>query len=417
MKHPLGYSKYLFPLVVWCVLMIACLPVQAKPTRLLGKFDCRAWVVLDCDSGRVLDAHKAWAELPCASLTKLMTALVAYDKLEPSRVYVVKQADVVRQPITLGLRPKDEVKEGDLLRAMLLASANDAALAVADAAFGSVPACVEAMNQRAIALGLKHTHFVNPHGLYAPEHYSCAWDLAQLACKVLEVPKLAATCRLREWTFDFHGKPKRLINRNRLLKSYPYALGLKTGYLKQAGKCLAAAAERDDWRLVVILLNCPQRFAAAKAVFEYYFSHYELVKPVQAYRQVAVVQVKGGRRKRVGLAAHKDLVLHVPREVAGKLQLALEAAPLEAPVAEGQPAGKLLVLAPTGEVVGQSFLYTLAAVPAVNRFKQAAVLSGVLILCLGVGLGCYKVAKGIAASRNRLAPEGRGTDKSGPGAR
>ncbi len=220
--------------------------------------------------GRVLWERAASAPRRPASLTKMMTALVVLESgFRADAMVEVSAAAASESGTKLGLKPGDRVAAGDLLDSMLVASANDACLALAQHTAGTTKAFVVAMNARARALGLRETHFVEPCGHDRAGQRSSARDLLRLAEAALEIPAFARAVALERVTVrTAAGRGLAVETSNKLLGSLPGAKGVKTGYTAKAGKCVVALAERDGHRVLVVLLDAPDRWWTAAALIE-----------------------------------------------------------------------------------------------------------------------------------------------------
>ena len=233
----------------------------------------RAAAMQDVASGALLWQKEGDTPLPMASVTKLMTALVALETLAPDDVVTIPPQALNIAPgyVRMGLQAGQKVQVRTLLYGALLPSGNDAALALAWAAAGSEQAFVDKMNAHATAWGLTHTHFVNPHGIDAPGHESSARDLAQLARRALQNPLIAqivATPSISIQGFELH-------NTNQLLGQYPGAYGVKTGTTDAAGQVLIAAARRSgQGDVITVVLHSPDRYAESEALLDAYFRHW-----------------------------------------------------------------------------------------------------------------------------------------------
>jgi serine-type D-Ala-D-Ala carboxypeptidase (penicillin-binding protein 5/6) len=248
-------------------------PVELVPGPAAGRpagVHARAAIVVDGTTGRVLWRHHAHRPLPIASLTKLMTALAATGgKLDAS--FPVTRAMTGVPGYTLGLRAGDRVTERRMLAAALIASANDAANALAVHRSGSVARFVRRMNARARALGLSDTRYSNPSGIVDTGNHSSAWDQATLSLRVLDQPLLRRMVAAKSFTA---GPTASYISRNRLLWDYRGAMGIKTGETTAAGNCIAAAARRRSRSVVVVLLNVRgDEFATAGRLLDWGFRH------------------------------------------------------------------------------------------------------------------------------------------------
>jgi D-alanyl-D-alanine carboxypeptidase (penicillin-binding protein 5/6) len=244
----------------------------ADVVRVRFKRQPRAGLLFDLDSGRVLWRRSPTRVLPIASLTKMMTALLVDDRVpKGAKVKVTKEA-LAYQGSGVGLLPKGKsVGVGAMLHGLLLPSGNDAAIALAQRAAGTVPRFVSAMNERARAMGLACTRFSSPSGFVDQGNRSCAADLAALARAVLRRPRLAAIVRRRQAVLPFpiKGGKLYLYNNNPLLRlGYRGTTGVKTGYTDAAGHCLVASARRGSTRLGVVLLHSPDTGAQATRLLD-----------------------------------------------------------------------------------------------------------------------------------------------------
>lgn len=224
--------------------------------------------------GRVVWERAADVPRAPASLTKIMTALVILDRdFDAAETATVSPRAAAASGARLGLRAGQRWTVGDLLTAMLVRSANDACLALAEHAAGDVDTFVARMNERAAALNLRSTHFTNPCGFDATGHRSSARDLWQLTAVALEHPAFAHAVRQERARVRATGGPWiELNNSNALLGRLPGAIGVKTGFTHEAGKCVAAAAERSGVRVLAVLLDSEDRWWAAAALIERAFA-------------------------------------------------------------------------------------------------------------------------------------------------
>jgi D-alanyl-D-alanine carboxypeptidase (penicillin-binding protein 5/6) len=227
-----------------------------------------AGIVVDAGSGRVLWSHRPHARRAIASLTKLMTALLS-ERGGINRRFVVTPAMTGETGFTIGLHAGSKVSVHDMLAAMLIASANDAADALAVHTAGSVKAFVRQMNHEARRLKLSDTHYSNPSGIVDAGNHSSAWDVADLARQVLAVGPLR---RLVASKFYRPASGAPYVNRNELLWTYPDAGGIKTGQTTLAGNCLAASATRGGHTLIAVELGAGgSEFATASRLLNWGF--------------------------------------------------------------------------------------------------------------------------------------------------
>jgi D-alanyl-D-alanine carboxypeptidase (penicillin-binding protein 5/6) len=256
----------------------APVPAPLRPMSAAGAARVRirgvragAGVLLDNASGSVLWAHDAHRPLPIASLTKLMTALVALpEQASLDRKFVVTPAMLGVPGYTLGLRAGRRVTARQMLAAALIASANDAANVLAVHRSGSVAAFVRAMNAAATRFGLSETRYSNPSGIFDAGNHSSAWDVADLSRRVLQQPFLRSLVGERA----YQAGAAVYVNRNRLLWTYTGAIGIKTGSTTAAGNCLAVAARRRGRTVIGVLLHVHgDAFAAASRLLDWGFRH------------------------------------------------------------------------------------------------------------------------------------------------
>ncbi len=244
-----------------------------------GELSAASALLMDADTGAILFARNARERRPPASITKIMTALLILEDGRLDDRVVITERATGASGSGLGLKRGQRITLRDLLWAMLLRSANDAALAAAQHVGGTEERFVARMNAKAISLGMEGTHFTNPHGLDDPDHYSTSYDLALLARQGLRNPTFAQMVQTREARLSIQTGPNgRVVKRrllrthNRLLGQFFGADGVKTGYTEQAGRCLVASATRGEHQLIVVLLNDDHRWTEGAALLEYGFA-------------------------------------------------------------------------------------------------------------------------------------------------
>jgi len=230
-----------------------------------------AAILADLDTERILLDVNAHRRLPPASTTKIMTALLALERTQLDEVVVVPDK-VQTEGVNIGLVPGERITLETLLYGLLLASGNDAAITIAEHVGDSVDKFVALMNARAAELGLHDTHFTNPHGLDAPDHYSSAYDLFLLTKTALANPTFAHMVATPAIAIG----GRTFVNRNQLLgpNGYPGADGVKTGTTPAAGQCLVASVSRDGHRALAVVLGSGDRYTDAKVLFDHYFAYY-----------------------------------------------------------------------------------------------------------------------------------------------
>ena len=320
---------------------------------------CAAAVLIDEDSGTVLYEKNADERRPVASITKVMTLLLTFEALQAGKIALGDIVPVSEHAYHMGgsqiwLEPGEQLTLQEMLKAICISSANDAAVAVAEFVAGSEPAFVDAMNARAAALGMTATHFANACGLDEEGHLSSARDVAVMSREMLlHHPEVREYCTV--WMDTLRGGRTQLVNTNKLLKSYPGITGLKTGTTGKAGVCITASAERDGLRLIAGVLGASsgkERFEAAKTLLDYGFAHYDSAEVTLPDDAPEELPVKRGTAETTTLDYAAPERLLVPKGEGRDLQTKiLLPDTLQAPVRQGSPVGSWQLL--RGETVLQ----------------------------------------------------------------
>ena len=320
---------------------------------------CAAAVLIDEDSGTVLYEKNADERRPVASITKVMTLLLTFEALQAGKIALGDIVPVSEHAYHMGgsqiwLEPGEQLTLQEMLKAICISSANDAAVAVAEFVAGSEPAFVDAMNARAAALGMTATHFANACGLDEEGHLSSARDVAVMSREMLlHHPEVREYCTV--WMDTLRGGRTQLVNTNKLLKSYPGITGLKTGTTGKAGVCITASAERDGLRLIAVVLGASsgkERFEAAKTLLDYGFAHYDSAEVTLPDDAPEELPVKRGTAETTTLDYAAPERLLVPKGEGRDLQTKiLLPDTLPAPVRQGSPVGSWQLL--RGETVLQ----------------------------------------------------------------
>lgn len=227
----------------------------------VGDTSARGMCTMDVATGRVLFAHNAHQTMGMASTTKVATALTVLENCQDldTKIRVADDAIGV-EGSSIYLQKGEELTIRELLYGLMLRSGNDAAVALALAIAPSVADFATLMNQTAVKYGAKNTHFVNPHGLDDPEHYTTAYDLALLSAVALRNPTFVEICSATEKRITGVNIPRVLINKNKLLKTLDGCIGVKTGYTKKTGRSFVGAREVDGQKVVCVVLNCGPMF-------------------------------------------------------------------------------------------------------------------------------------------------------------
>ena len=314
---------------------------------------CRAAILIDQTSGAVLYEMNADQTMPIASITKVMTLLLTFEAVHAGRLTMDTAVPVSEHAYHMGgsqiwLEPGEQFTLDEMLKAICVSSANDAAVAVAELVGGSEPAFVQQMNARAAELGMEHTTFRNACGLDTEGHLSTARDVAIMSRTILNTcPEVLHYTGI--WTDTLRGGATQLVNTNKLLKRYNGITGLKTGTTSGAGVCISASATRDGLDLIAVVLgslSSSERFTAATTLLDYGFAAYAAVPLPAMEDRPLLIKVKGSAEESVPLdyTALPETLL-MPKENAAALTAQLDLPQeLEAPVQLGQTVGTVRIL-------------------------------------------------------------------------
>ena len=363
------------------------LPCRAEQDRRVGipSVSAESALLMEAESGEVIFARSADFPMPMASTTKIMTALAALSLASPDTVIRVDARAVGVEGSSVYLIENEELTLEQLLYALLLQSANDAAAAIAIGLCGSIEAFADHMNRIGVELGLRQTHFENPHGLDSENHFTTAYELALIARAALQVPLLKTICSTKKATIPHPAadQSRILVNHNKLLRTYDGCIGVKTGFTKRSGRCLVSAAERDGVVLIAVTLNAPNDWQDHTAMLDYGFSQYCSLMLCEAEAILLSCPVVGGEESCVTVRNTDALRVTLPIGH-GKVTKTVELPPFEyAPIAEGTVLGRVVFRCDTDgdgtqEVVGIADLVAVDAVAKVPRRGFWAWLKGLL---------------------------------------
>ena len=335
---------------------LALPPVSEEPLLEVPPLhpDCAAALLMEADSGQIIFQMNADSQRPVASVTKVMTILLTLEQIDAGRVSPEDAVTVSQAAAGMGgsqvlLDVNERQTVDTLLKCMIVGSANDAAVALAEALYGSEALCVEAMNRRAAELGMEGTHFENCTGLPAQGQHTTARDVAVMSRQMFAHPRYFDYAGV--WMEDIahgDGRVTQLVNTNKLLKLCDGCDGGKTGSTKEAGYCVSATAKRGDMRLIAVVLGAAsgkERFAIAREMLEYGFANYRKYPvAVRGTRVKGMLPVTGGEAEGVALALDGDLTLLVNKGDEQRVQLLPELPEaVPAPVEAGQQVGSVAV--------------------------------------------------------------------------
>lgn len=366
-------KRALVAALTWVMLLAGLPAAGAAEGRTAPGTSAGGAILMDAGSGRVLYESNAHEPRLIASITKLMTALVALESgHDLDETVVIDPEWAGAEGSSIYLRAGEQVSLETLLYGMLLRSGNDAALAVAGFCGGTVERFVERMNQKADALGMEDTSFANPNGLNDDAHYSSAYDMALLARACLEEPTLADMVATRSITLE----GRTFTNHNKLLWQYEGCIGLKTGYTEKAGRTLVSAARRDGLTLICVTLSDPNDWADHAALFDYGFDCYRAEVPLRSGAVVGYLPVTGSLVPRCPVVVEEEVPVALAQGEKVTVTCERKEEGLEAPVSAGRQVGTA-VLTVKGEELARIPLVTGADV-ACDKTGQETLLDRIL---------------------------------------
>jgi D-alanyl-D-alanine carboxypeptidase (penicillin-binding protein 5/6) len=358
-----------------------------------------AALVVDARTGDPLYAKHAGAPRPIASTTKLMTALLTLERAHLDDVFTAAPYSASPVESKIGLIPGEHITVRDLLKALLLESANDAAVTLAVNVAGSQPAFVREMNRRAVELGLRDTSYSNPIGLDDPDNHSSARDLATLARLLLAKREFARIVNLPMTTLKSGAHPRTIDNRNLLVQEYPFVSGVKTGHTLGAGYVLVGSGAAGGARVITVTLGAPSeaaRDADTLAMLRWGLEQFHRVRVLQPGKPLAEIDVNyRDEDAQVGAGRAVTLVLRRGEQAKTVLDAPEE---LDGPLAKGERVGSVAVQR-DGETVGRVPLVTLDKVEGASFLRKVMRTLGTLLI-VAIVLGIFFIVI-VALSRRR----------------
>lgn len=339
------------------MILASALPAFAQQEQRFEQpaFDvpCKAAMLISQDTGEILYQKNADQQLPIASITKVMTLILTLEALHAGKISMSDTVPVSQHAFSMGgsqiwLEPGEIFTLDEMVKAICVASANDAAVAVAEFVGGSEPAFAEMMNQKAQELGMTNTVFKNACGLDEAGHLSTARDVATMSREMLQTyPEIQQYTTI--WTDSLRNGETQLANTNKLLKRYEGITGLKTGTTGGAGVCISASAERNGLRLIAVVLGAAsstERFDAATALLDYGFANYEMAICPVPEDAPQTLPVERGIQSEATLQYPQGKGVLMKKGESANLQTYVELPQmLTAPLAQGQAVGKVVLKA------------------------------------------------------------------------
>lgn len=316
----------------------------------------------EASTGKVLYAENEYAKASPASVTKIMTLLLVCEALEEERIKLTDMVTVSAKAASMGgsqvfLEEGERISVEELIKSTVIASGNDAAVALAELCAGSEASFVKQMNSKAVELGLKNTHFENTTGLddTTTNHYSCAADIAKMSRELINHQIILKYASI--WQDTIRDGEFTLTNTNRLVRYYEGCNGLKTGSTDKAGYCISATAKRENMQLVAVIMGAntrDERNAAAKALLDYGFANYALYDIGEKY--VETIPITGGVNDKVALYSTRFSIV-VSKSHINKIKLIYDIPEsVSAPISKGEEIGKITYMI-DDEQIGESKIY------------------------------------------------------------
>lgn len=308
-------------------------------------------ILMEFNTGTILYEQSADLKLPPASITKIMTLILVMEAIEGGKMSLEDKVTASEHAASLGgsqiwLEEGEVMTVDELLRATVIASANDATVALAEAVSGSEEGFVAEMNKKAQALGMNNTHFVNSYGLDAEGHLTTAHDVAIMSAELMKYPLMR---QYTEKTTDtLRGGESELVNTNKLIRYYDGCFGLKTGTTSGAGSCLSAIAEREGLTLIAVVLGSPtskERFSATAKLLDFGFANYSFAEIEADTEGFSDILVRRGTAKQITPAAGEKFFALLEKgsekDITQEIELPTE---LTAPVREGETVGYVHIM-------------------------------------------------------------------------
>ena len=285
-------------------------------------------IITEVSTGRIIYEKNSTAKMYPASTTKVMTAILTIENTSPQDIVTVSASALSNIPegyVTCGLVTGEELTVNDLLHALMLPSANDAAYVLAEHIGGSVDGFSDLMNRKARELGCMNTHFVNPNGIHDNNHYSTAYDLYLIANYAMKNETFRNLVATKEYTLPatniYPNNDRVLVTTNDLLKEssknyYKYAIGIKTGYTSKAGDCLISEASRDGLEFISVVLN-GDRFEDTKKLYNYAYDNYTLTKLTEAGSILDTIEIEKATKetKTLDVAIDKSITVIINKDI------------------------------------------------------------------------------------------------------
>lgn len=330
------------------LLLILIIPVTVKAEEL--DLTAKSSILIEASTGEILSEKNSDEKLAPASMTKIMTMLLIMESLEKNEYSLEDKVNISTNAASMGgsqvfLEAGSELKVKELLKAIAIASANDAAVAMAEYTAGSTESFVNLMNEKAASLGCTNTTFKNVHGLDTGGHLTTAKDMSIMARELLKHEEILTFSSIYE---EFLNKPDGsstwMVNTNKLIKYYNGLDGLKTGFTKNAGYCLTATAKRNNMRLISVVMNEPtteKRSSDTIKLLNYGFANYKIKVVMPKDQDLGSIEIKNGKKETVGIKLTEDATNLESISDNKKYGFNINVDKIKAPIKVGEIIGKL----------------------------------------------------------------------------
>lgn len=348
--------------LILCICMLSVTATVSAEETVSVDVTAPSAVLMEVGTGQILFEKNSHEKRPPASVTKIMTMLLVMEAIDSGSVKLDDMVRCSEYAASMGgsqvyLEPNEEMTVHDMLKAVAVASGNDAAVALAEHIAGSAEGFVNMMNERAAALGMNDTHFVNCNGLDAPEHLTSAYDIALMSRELLQHPKILEFTGI--WMDSLRDGAFGLVNTNKLIRFYEGANGLKTGSTGAAKFCLSASAVRDGMNLIAVIMGADtskNRFGDASRLLDYGFANYAVAGSLLTTEEMTPLAVTKGKAEAVEIGIEDSFKLLVGKQKLSSIEKRITRPErIEAPVAVGDVIGSVEFLI-DGESVGSTDL-------------------------------------------------------------
>ena len=349
-----------------CLRENAKAPVLTAEHTPMGSVDfelqAASMALIEGSTGTLIAEQNCDLELPMASTTKIMTAFIVLKYCSLDDIVKVPDEAVSVEGSSMYLCRDEHLTVRDLLYGLMLASGNDAAVALACHVAGSSERFAALMNDEARVMGLSSTHFVTPNGLHAEGHRTTAYELCIIAKAALAVPEFREIVSTKYYTAESGDHTRTFKNKNTLLWDYEGAMGVKTGYTMAAGRCLVFAAEREGMTVIGAVLNCRPMFEIAERLLDYAFDNYTVCTVVPEGQRAASVKVENGTKSILAAVTKNSIITVMHKGERASFSAEVSLYRLSAPVSAGDTVG-FITVSREGEVFGKTELVASSDIP------------------------------------------------------